>query len=602
MRPVLREALQGYQDVARHRAIALQTASNKRDQMERVREYALDLVAERTRVDRAHQEEIFDLQQEKEGIMEVLREDMRRIEQGFGLQELYESSIPVIWKDGQLIARWNEKEIPLTTGQMIGDLGWNLHYQLDPLSVPKRVQKRYALERAREELWKRADEQVAIFEDQNPANEENYRGLFRRQIKNLEESKEKLGFIAERMTYSLLKRIEHDIASYQREQDGEIRVDFSARHADVHQDIYQKMDFIIALPEWLRGAKVFVEEGSREERSSGMVQGFQLTTNDQMIAEKTEQIDLVKKQLKKEDRIRDIAVILLQHDAVYRAFHTWKAYGCPPGGPCEQLTKEEVKEITQKLFTNLFSEPSMIVLEDFIEDRVALVRPPADAIMPSHEDFEKEAFAKRKEASPWKEFSRRAQKVEDLFGATRFSHLEQYWDPNDVDAFLNSLIVTKNEAAQFMNERGVWEEKLVEASARQASEKKWAEIGMKLASLKACIAVTKSFKERLEKIQNYTTIECKGVFETLHGKDVYKRIRFVVQNMCYSPNNARVLTWAEEVNAALEQPMQTYLSAASTWLASGSDIRIKESLDAAIACCAARIISERLSQQKRQAA
>ncbi|MBP7005827.1 hypothetical protein KBB27_01760 [Patescibacteria group bacterium] len=602
MRPVLREALQGYQDVARHRAVALQTASNKRDKMEHVREYALEVVAERTHVDRAHQEEIFDLQQEKEGIMEVLREDMRRIEQGFGLQELYESSIPVTWKDGQLIARWSEKEIPLTIGQMIGDLGWGLHYRLDPLSVPKRIQKRYALERAREELWKRADEQVAIFEDQNPANEEKYRGVFRRQIKNLERKKENLGFIAERMTYSLLKRIEHDIASYQREQGGEICVEFSARHADVHQDVYQKMDFIIALPEWLRGAKVLVEEGSREEYSSGIVQGFQLTTNDQMIAEKTEQIDVVKKQLKKEDRIRDIAVILLQYDAVYRAFHTWKAYGCPPGGPCEQLTKEEVKEITQKLFRNLFSENSMNVLEDFIEDRVALVRPPADAIMPSHEDFEKGAFAKRKEASPLREFSRRAEKVEVLFRTTQFFHLKRYWDPNDVDAFLNELIATEDEAARFMNERGVWEARIVEESAQQASEKRWAEIGMKLASLKARIAVTKSFKQRLEKIQSYTITECKGVFETLQGKDVHKKIRFVVQNMCYSPNDARIPVWTEEVNTVLEQPTQTYLSAASTRWASDSEIRVKESLNAAVACCAARIISERLSQQKRQAA
>lgn len=294
------------------------------------RNLARELVSKIKRVvrqrdtDSESQMEIFEIQQEKQRIMQTLKERLARLsDPEFVPTQRPEESLVV--KEGEQYMVKNQKggvSSVVTKGEIITDQEWDMYYYLDPHTVPIQVRKRYLIEDAKRELMNRLNEQIAIDELASARTSDGIRDAY---VKKAEHSEQQFGFVAERMVKSFLKKISYDYD-----------LDFDIIEADIDLDIRQKIDFIIRRKKQERGVRV--------EENQAVRTGVQFTTNSapEIIEHKTHQVEQANRYLQKDDPVKSIVLVSISSRSVRDVYNKW-SNNPTPGGP-DKLWDNSIKE------------------------------------------------------------------------------------------------------------------------------------------------------------------------------------------------------------------------------------------------------------------
>lgn len=329
MRETLRQTMEAYQRLisAHHDPNAREKNSNYSKE---ARDQRIDEQVQTAGVPRYKHARVFDIQKKKAKIMRRLRADLTMIDQGRSLEASSPDSLPVHWMDGRLYAKWQQSSIPLTIGMVVADLEWGKRYHFDA-SVPKHIQKCYAVEHAKRDLFRLMQLQIRVYESANPDVPFRLRqGIL---MENHAETSAEIGFIAERLAYSLLKRLEFDG-----------NVAFKVFRADPYQDAVQKIDLVISVP---NAASAAQSEGRRTKTAS--LYGYQLT-----VTRKGSDLARKQQQLREVDELidgtfRSISLVQLDASAIRSAHLAWQKLGSPPGGPYRHLTPDGISNILRPI-------------------------------------------------------------------------------------------------------------------------------------------------------------------------------------------------------------------------------------------------------------
>lgn len=276
------------------------------------------------------------LQRKKIRVMDGLHEDLRRIDQRKELsypkdarkvRVLSENSVEVIQPDGSAAE--------LMLADLVADLQWDIVHEL-PVDAPRRMQRRYALERRRKSLEDLRDQQMGGFN-------ESAKGVTVSQKRILDGAKRghtpgnsEQGFSAEIMAHSLLLRNSFD------QKDT-----FRVIAADPVQDVVDKVDFIID-----RRAKH--TRGVDVEISGFEHVGIQFTLRKgSSLAKKRKKMQHALGEI--ETEFDDVVLVSVPGKWTVPVMEEWISAGRPSGGP-EQFLDEQQREALyktplQKMFT-----------------------------------------------------------------------------------------------------------------------------------------------------------------------------------------------------------------------------------------------------------
>lgn len=284
------------------------------------------------------QQRIYALQKKKQEIMLALKERIRNLDTDKELGPR-NNERRVRQENGVFKVRLrNGKEVPATKGEIMTDMDWGMYYHLDPKTVDRNVRKRYLIEDAKHELEELLDKQITIDEVSSAQTHEWKRVAYEEREKS---SGIATGLLAEKMVKGYLKQLSYDLDD----------ADFDVINADAHQDVDQKMDFIVKRKRHERGVEV--EETAAIERV-----GVQFTTNmsEETLRHKEWQLNRAWQELQrdnsikrsedataKDDAIKDLVLVQIPPTQVREAYYAWKNNDRLPGGPQKQWD-EEVKE------------------------------------------------------------------------------------------------------------------------------------------------------------------------------------------------------------------------------------------------------------------
>jgi len=231
-----------------------------------------------------------------------------------------------------------EKEMAITFGEVLTDLDWEIEYQFDPASVPRDFRKQYLVEQAKHKLKKLLDRQITRHEKDSKKIDElrrkAYTGLFEEQRDN----RETKGHLAEKMVRNFLKKIAIDL-----------NLSLEVFEADVHQDVEDKIDFVLRRRSYDRGVKV--EEGEVKQDL-----GIQFTIDMRIDTEfrKRKQLERAKR-LGSELNLDDLVLVRIDlNDLVIPAIRDWEKEK-PPGGPDRFLPSAIKRKIFFELLANIFT-------------------------------------------------------------------------------------------------------------------------------------------------------------------------------------------------------------------------------------------------------
>lgn len=343
MRPIFRQTLEEFQGMAK-----AETQKNipyeEREYLADVRNGMLERHSKDSGINAKVYKEVYQHQREKAFILRDLQEDFQRIDKGEGVVDIYPDGLPTRYENGKFIATWNGREVPVTVGQIIADITWGTYYQLDKHSVPKTIQKRYALEIARANVWDHMQDQITLHEGSAKENFMPY-SAFQAIVYN-ERSQERTGgnagFLAEEMMYSLFKQLEFDTG-----------MRFKAKKADAYHDAVQKIDFLLVVPQ--------------ESGTAPVVKGFQIALGKSNKYAKNKQIKKVKENEALMHDVDEIEFFVLKRDLVERAYNKWLEAEKPPGGPCGMLTKSEVMKIVVEAAGDILPIPMRMTVRDIVQ-------------------------------------------------------------------------------------------------------------------------------------------------------------------------------------------------------------------------------------------
>jgi hypothetical protein len=309
------------------------------EKLEVVKEWAIKTAAEKTNTPLEIQEHIFSMQQQKQEMMDYLKEDLRLLDAG-DYDSLYsnEGSL-VLYRDGILFS--GESEI--TLGKLITDIDWGVSHHLDA-SVPRAIHKKYLVERVKSRIYSLLDEQIIEEELNSPFTNDSKKHSYKSLSSEFSEDREaQSGHIAERMVKCLLKKIAIDMPD----------AGFDIIEADVEQDVNRKIDFILAKKDHNRGAGIEAKE----------IQGIQFTINPKNNAfkHKINQIKEVKKneiELNKKDHIKDIVLVQVPINDVMGKYNAWSRLK-KSGGPDDYWSTETKIKIIENILRGFLDQDSI---------------------------------------------------------------------------------------------------------------------------------------------------------------------------------------------------------------------------------------------------
>jgi len=304
----------------------------ERERLNTVLDWYIDKSAERYGTPERTQRFVYQMQQKKLEIIKKLRESLASIDNPF--HETKPDARPVVCRDGHYYWQNDGQEQKVTLGELMTDGDWGIKYHLDAASVPRRVRKRYLLERAKHELMECLNQQIVENElkskNRKGDNIGGYSGM-----RNWEEhaSMAQSGFYAERMVRNFMQKLAYDLG-------GEFRI----VEADAHHDVEMKIDFFIVLPALVRGVGVDKQPGDEDDKPSRLGIQFTVKRGKAVIEKKSQQIAQAKEKLGFEDRIRDIVLVRIPLKKNLGNVRSWINDGKPPGGP-EKRWHANVQEL-----------------------------------------------------------------------------------------------------------------------------------------------------------------------------------------------------------------------------------------------------------------
>lgn len=275
----------------------------------------------------ASQKEVYALQKEKQRIMQLLHAELKEIDNPETQAEQGPGEWQVRVEDENYIAEKDGESIPITRGDLIVDGDWDVDYKVDHESVPRVVQKRFVVEKARRELQDLLDLQISTTESTSNRLDSKMRGAYSRYRWDKLEDREGIGQIAERMVRTYLEKLTYNYPD----------LDFSIERADAYRDVEEKIDFLIHRKVRNRGVRVDVPKGKHDE-------GIQFTVNDKPEVQeyKRYQLDRVRESVKRQEHIDDIVLVTLPSHEFADAYTAWVQHKTP-GGP-EQMWDGQTKE------------------------------------------------------------------------------------------------------------------------------------------------------------------------------------------------------------------------------------------------------------------
>lgn len=301
------------------------------------------------------QEKIFSIQKEKQKIMRELEAQLKKIssqKRDFKEWKPLEDSRPIVFRDNTLLwrqrIRRNFVEHPITLGEILTDMSWGILYDLDPQTAPKDLQKRVAIEKAKQQLAYLLDEQLYLrvndYKKEKtfvPAHRERQRYFtFLRLEKGGGPDAFANGVIAEQLVANFFRKLEIDDSLPIRMTEG-----------NLYQDMIEGIDFIVQRVSWKRGVRVQAEQNERI--------GIQFTVSrdETILAKKRRKMERDPK--KTTAKLQDMALVSYPLRTLFENWNIWNECGRPPGGPEQYLPLKTQEELFKTLLQKLFSEEEL---------------------------------------------------------------------------------------------------------------------------------------------------------------------------------------------------------------------------------------------------
>lgn len=321
----------------------------------------INKLAQEYHTDKVIQEEIYNLQKEKQKLMQQLKTNLQDLDKfnykkeklpNERLSQYSEATNKFIYIDEQ------GKSQQATLGEIITDMDWGIYYYLDPETTPKLIAKKYLVEKTKKQLLELLNKQIIKSETGGdmalPQRQEIYKIIDKRESQGVDNCH--WGLTAEIMVKNFLKKLSIDK-----------NLPFEVKEADIFQDVEEKIDFIIHKKERSRGVNVEIDGKTYDI-------GVQFTVSPQKIAEKRRQIQKSKQNLQlKRENIQDIALVVFPFTMASTLINKWEREGKPAGGPEKYLYKHCAEALFRKLLQGIFV-PSEIeqywkeIENNFLED------------------------------------------------------------------------------------------------------------------------------------------------------------------------------------------------------------------------------------------
>jgi len=309
------------------------------------------------------QEQVYEIQMEKQKIMEELKSALEAIKtdqeptEPLGKRAIYDKDTQMFIVEG-----YNGQ---VTRGDIMTDMIWGTYYQMDADTVPRIMRKQYLVELAKCKLSKLLERQVGF--DAGMFTKPDAK-ISQQAVKDKIHNHEKLsegeyGFVAERLAVNVLRKKQFDEASPLRVVESDVDLE------------PQKVDFIVRVPHHLRG--VDIELDNREGQTKTIaVQLKTLKTKNTTKRYRSPIIDRARKSLvnNEEYSIDDLIGIKVDSSQVMSAYNNWAHAGYPPGGP-EKFLNEDFK---QSLVNSILKD---ILPKGKTEERQTKIRELQDEVM-----------------------------------------------------------------------------------------------------------------------------------------------------------------------------------------------------------------------------
>jgi len=281
------------------------------------------------------QEDIYFIQQDKQALMQKLRTEIAQLDDPAHIPDRSPSQ-QLIVKEGDtfvLKGAYLYQNAEMTIGELLTDIEWGADYYLDPHTVDRLTRKRFLIEKTKQELSQKLNEQITIDELSSEATPDRVKEAYYNKSEGTGNEK---GFLAEKMVKNFLKKLSIDQFA-----------DFEIIETDAFEDVYKKIDFIVKCKKHKRGVEV--EEGESENIG---VQ-FTVAANPETLEKKRKQVEHAKELLYQSENIDDIVLVNLPSSIVYGAHNTWSKQK-KSGGPDKLWSDETKKTIFYGVMKGIF--------------------------------------------------------------------------------------------------------------------------------------------------------------------------------------------------------------------------------------------------------
>lgn len=344
MRPSFEKKLREYGRLAKE-----QMATEDAEELEgiqKVIDFQLGRDAMSQKVKKEKQKEVFDIQKEKQHLMERLYENLRCLDDENCMPERPPESRLVTYDENKnefLVQMPNGTQEPATLGDVLTDGSWGLVYYLDPQSVSRMAQKKFFVESAKRELQDLLDEQITISE-RPTAFKSGEVGIYR-QKQRVKGDLKKIpnddsghtrgikGFVAEVAVKNFFQSLYYNSLT-----------DFRIVDADVYQDAREAIDFIIHIEKHRRGVGVEVDDKISDV-------AVQFTTSKQ--SGKLAKVNKAKMELIRLGVVDDMVLIKFSMKDLASYYDSWLKEKKPPGGPFQYSSLERRKLLFERVIEKI---------------------------------------------------------------------------------------------------------------------------------------------------------------------------------------------------------------------------------------------------------
>ncbi|MEY4722932.1 MAG: hypothetical protein RLZZ324_445 [Candidatus Parcubacteria bacterium] len=293
--------------------------------------HALEKAARTQGTDVDVQKRIFGIQKAKQDVMARLHERLAALDDPKAEREREPDARAASYREKNGIFRYrNDKgvESSATFADVVTDLEWGITYELDD-KTPRLLRKKYEIARAKRELQEMLDAQIMQSETHSVKVDDRKRDTYARMAEDKERGlyEQKAGLLAERMVKNFFAKaaLHADMP-------------FDMRHADVFQDVEEKIDFIIHRKGYRRGVGVDAAELPTDV-------GFQFSINVDAQERKAAQVRQARRGIDRESPVDDIMLVVMRLGSVNDLKREWEDAGRPAGGPDKRLTREVAREL-----------------------------------------------------------------------------------------------------------------------------------------------------------------------------------------------------------------------------------------------------------------